>query len=109
MKNFDKNSGLNEEQRKQIALLERKQKESAELLERNLPNFKRDYAMLVRDHKIRHDIGLSFLPDTPKWVQEMVVGIVRPVLRLKECADEVLKAQEKDIADRVGRAVEPND
>ena len=81
--------GLSEEQRKELALIEKKQIESKKRLEANLPKFKKEYASLVNYHRIRHNAGIAFVEGTPEWLRRMVLGVARPILQLVECYEEV--------------------
>jgi len=100
--------GLSEDQRKQLKMAELKSKESQRRLEAELPDFKEEYARIVKIHKIRHRANISFFEGTPDWLKRMVLSVARPTLQLEECAEEVHQMENKSI-EIENQAVDPND
>ena len=107
---WNKNGSLSKEQKEEVMLAQQKERESQRRLEANLPDFKTDYASLVKEHKIRHMANLAFVEGTPDWLGRMVLGVVRPVLQLQECADLVQKSSDLALQGAMDKKVyEPND
>ena len=106
---FDK-KGLSESQRKELALLERKQRESQKRLDEALPQFKKEYTSLVNYHKVRHNAVIGFVEGTPEWVRRMVLGVAKPVMQLIECSEEVsrLNSQAFQMEIEKNKAVDPD-
>ena len=106
---FDK-KGLSESQRKELALIEKAQRESQKRLESALPEFKKEYTSLVNYHKIRHNAVIGFVEGTPDWVRRMVLGVAKPVMQLIECAEEIEVMNNKAIQIEIAehhKAVDP--
>lgn len=89
----DKNSGLSEMQRLELAKFEQEQQrkilESKARLDENLAPFKKEYADLVEEYGIKHVVRLAFKEGTPEWVKDMIVGVCGPMLSLAECREEI--------------------
>src|SRR3990167_7385497 len=89
--------GLSLEERNQLALLEKGQRDSRKRLDEALQKFKKEYASLVNYHKIRHNAVIGFVEGTPDWVRRMVLGVAKPVMQLIECSEEINKMNDQAI------------
>lgn len=80
----DKNKGLNEEQRKQMAELDKKRLESITRLQAGLEGFRREYKELVLKY------GIKFIPRV-KWTVEGAF----PYMVEQECREEIEMFQKR--------------
>ena len=106
---FDK-KGLSPAQRAELALIEKKQRESQKRLESALPEFKKEYTSLVNYHKVRHNAVIGFVEGTPDWVRRMVLGVAKPVMQLIECSEEISRMNSEAIQMEINKnkAVDPD-
>ena len=102
--------GLSEPQRKELALIEKKQRDSQKRLEAQLPEFKKEYTSLVNYHRVRHNANIAFVEGTPDWVRRMVLGVAKPVMQLIECSEEIDKMNNQAIQMEIdkNKAVDPD-
>ena len=95
--------GLNSEERKAIAQLEREQRDSQKRLNEALPQFKKEYTSLVNYHRIRHNAVIGFVEGTPDWVRRMVLGVAKPIMQLIECSEEVDRLNSQALQEEINR------